>query len=181
MKFTALDIPGLVVVEPDVHVDNRGFFFESYNKEIFAQNGVDVQFVQDNHSKSSKGVLRGLHFQVPPYAQDKLIRVTKGKVLDVAVDIRRSSSTYGKWVSVELDEDNKKMLFIPKGFAHGFLCLSEVVEFEYKVSGYYNAENSHGIMWNDPDLAIEWPVQDPVLSEKDKGNFKFKDLPEFFE
>lgn len=169
MKFIKLDIPGLVLIEPSVFSDERGFFMESYNRKVFAENGIDMEFVQDNHSRSSKGVLRGLHFQKPPFAQDKIIRVTKGEVYDVAVDIRPQSPTFGKWSGVVLSEENKKMFFIPAGFAHGFLVLSDVADFQYKCSNFYSKESEGGILWNDPDLNIDWPKLDNIiLSDKDK-------------
>ncbi|MFH1749525.1 MAG: dTDP-4-dehydrorhamnose 3,5-epimerase [bacterium] len=180
MRFEPLSIDGLVVITPKVFEDDRGFFLESYNKKVFEENGIDVNFVQDNHSHSSKGILRGLHFQLEPFAQDKLVRVTRGKVWDVVVDIRKSSKTFGKWEAVELSEDNKKMFFIPKGFAHAFLTLSDNVDLTYKVSNFYSAEYDQGLLWNDPDIGIKWPIRDPILSEKDKNQPKLKDLKNFF-
>jgi dTDP-4-dehydrorhamnose 3,5-epimerase len=168
MNFTKLSIDGLVVVEPQVFTDDRGFFMETYSKKIFADNGITVDFVQDNHSQSTKGVLRGLHFQKPPFAQDKLIRCTRGEVLDIAVDIRKNSPTFGQYETVILSEENKKMFFIPTGFAHGFLVLSDIADFQYKCSNFYNKESEGGILWNDSDINIDWPKLDLILSEKDK-------------
>lgn len=166
-NFTKLSIDGLVVVEPRVFGDGRGFFLESYKKSEFESNGINVDFKQDNHSVSTKGVLRGLHYQKPPAAQAKLVRVIKGAVWDVAVDIRRESPTFKKWVAVELSEENKKMLFIPEGFAHGFLALSDEVHLMYKCSNEYTPESDAGIIWNDPEIAVTWPSGTPLLSEKD--------------
>ena len=168
MKFNDLSLPGLKLIEPDVFADNRGFFYESYSKKKFQEEGgIDIVFVQDNHSKSTRGVLRGIHFQLPPYAQDKLVRVIQGEVFDVAVDIRKDSPTFGKWEGVTLSSENKKILFIPQGFAHGFQVISETAEFEYKVSNFYSKEHEQGFIWNDPIVGIEWPIHNPILSEKD--------------
>jgi len=168
--FTKTKIEGLVIVEPSVFADDRGFFMETYSKKVFNENGIDVEFVQDNHSRSTKGVLRGLHFQKPPFAQDKLIRCTRGEVLDVAVDIRANSPTFGQYEAVLLSEENKKMFFIPKGFAHGFLVLSDVADFQYKCSNFYNKESEGGLLYNDSKIAIDWPKLDVelILSDKDK-------------
>ncbi len=174
--FEELAISGLILVKPQVFSDERGFFLERYNKKIFKKNGIDVDFVQDNHSQSRKGVLRGLHFQVPPFAQDKLVWVVRGEVLDVAVDIRKNSPTFGKWESAVLSEVNRYMLFMPGGFAHGFLALSEKVDLSYKVSSYYCRECDRGIIWNDPDIGIAWGIENPVLSKKDALNKRLKDL-----
>jgi dTDP-4-dehydrorhamnose 3,5-epimerase len=176
MQIEKNHIEGLMVIKPDVFEDPRGYFFESYNEEKFRQLGIDFRFLQDNESKSAKGVLRGLHFQVPPYQQGKLVRVIKGKVLDVAVDLRRSSATYGKWAAIELSEQNKWMYWIPAGFAHGFLTLEENTVFFYKCTQVYNKESERGIIWNDPDLAIKWGTEQPVVSEKDKTAGKFRDF-----
>ncbi|MCW1949669.1 MAG: dTDP-4-dehydrorhamnose 3,5-epimerase [Candidatus Shapirobacteria bacterium] len=173
--FTKTKIDGLVIIQPSVFSDDRGFFMETYSKKIFAENGIDVEFVQDNHSNSTKGVLRGLHFQKPPFAQDKLVRCTRGEVLDVAVDIRPNSPTFGQYESVLLTEENKTMFFIPKGFAHGFLVLSDIAEFQYKCSNFYNKESEGGLLYNDPQVAIDWNVRADlvsapqlILSDKDK-------------
>jgi len=169
-------IEGLLVIKPDVFEDPRGYFFESYNEEKFRQLGIDEKFLQDNESKSGKGVLRGLHFQVPPYQQGKLVRVIKGAVLDVAVDLRTSSQTYGQWASIELSEKNKWMYWIPSGFAHGFLTLEENTVFFYKCTQVYHRESESGIFWNDPDLNIKWGTNQPVASEKDKSAGRFRDF-----
>jgi dTDP-4-dehydrorhamnose 3,5-epimerase len=169
MDFIKTDIDGLILIKPKVHTDHRGFFLESYSAPTFAAAGINCVFVQDNHSKSmSKGVIRGLHFQTPPVEQSKLVRVIRGAVFDVAVDLRRGSPTFGKWMGFELSERNFNMLFIPKGFAHGFCTLEENTEIVYKVDNPYSREHDAGIIWNDPDLSITWPVSEPVLSEKDE-------------
>ncbi|GAB6077184.1 dTDP-4-dehydrorhamnose 3,5-epimerase [Desulfurobacterium crinifex] len=169
-EFIRTEIPEVIIVKPKVFSDERGFFMETYKKSDFVKVGIDTDFVQDNHSKSVKGVLRGLHYQLEPKAQGKLVRCIKGRIFDVAVDIRKGSPTFGKWVGVELSEENKLMLWIPKGFAHGFLTLSEEAEIVYKVSGgEYSPEHDRSIRWNDPDIGIEWPLEgEPILSEKDK-------------
>ena len=170
MPFQKTDIPGLLVFEPDVFEDSRGYFFESYNENIFRQGGIDIRWVQDNQSSSMAGVIRGLHYQLPPFSQSKLIRVLKGKILDVAVDIRKGSSTYGKVFSQKLSAKNKKQLFIPAGFAHGFSVLSEKAEVMYKCDGFYNKECEAGIIYNDPELNIDWgvPAELAIISDKDK-------------
>lgn len=170
MKATRLAIPDVILFEPKVFGDDRGFFFESFNLQKFEETvGHKVNFVQDNHSRSAKSVLRGLHYQLAPHAQGKLIRVTQGEVFDVAVDIRRSSPTFGKWVGVNLSAENKNLLWIPEGFAHGFLTLSDNVDFLYKTTNYYAPTAEGCISWNDPALAIEWPISiSPILSDKDK-------------
>lgn len=176
-------IEGLKVIEPQVFGDNRGYFMETYNYNDFKEAGIDCEFVQDNQSASKKGVLRGLHFQIH-YPQDKLVRVIKGRVFDVAVDLRKGSKTYGKWFGVELTEENKKQFFIPKDFAHGFLVLSDYAEFCYKVTDFYHPNDEGGLMWNDPDIGVEWPMPegmteaDLILSEKDKVNWSYKELLE---
>ena len=169
-------IEGLLVIKPDVFEDERGYFFESYNEERFRQLGFEVRFLQDNESKSGKDVLRGLHFQVPPYEQGKLVRVIKGAVQDVAVDLRKSSPTYGQWISIELSEKNKWMYWIPAGFAHGFLTLEENTVLFYKCTQVYNKESERGIFWNDTDLRIKWGIYKPLVSEKDKTAGKFRDF-----
>ena len=172
-KFKRIDtdIEGLYVVEPTVFGDNRGYFMETYSKEDFKEIGIDYEFVQDNQSKSKKGVLRGLHFQ-KENTQGKLVRVIKGAVFDVVVDLRRDSQTYGKWYGVELTEENKKMFFIPPYFAHGFLVLSDEAVFNYKCTNLYAPEYDGGLLWNDPEVGIEWPldgIDEIILSEKDKN------------
>lgn len=176
--FTKTKIEGLVIIEPSVFGDERGFFMETYSKKVFAENGISIEFVQDNHSRSTKGVLRGLHFQKPPFAQDKLVRCTKGEVLDVAVDIRTDSPTFGQYEAVLLSEENKKMFFIPKGFAHAFLVLSDIADFQYKCSDFYNKESEGGVLWSDPSIAIDWPKLDVELnlSEKDQNWPKLEEV-----
>ncbi|HGU1041627.1 TPA: dTDP-4-dehydrorhamnose 3,5-epimerase, partial [Escherichia coli] len=160
MNVIKTEIPDVLIFEPKVFGDERGFFFESFNQKVFEEAvGRKVEFVQDNHSKSSKGVLRGLHYQLEPYAQGKLVRCVVGEVFDVAVDIRKSSPTFGKWVGVNLSAENKRQLWIPEGFAHGFLVLSETAEFVYKTTNYYYSESDRGIIWNDPMLKIQWPLE----------------------
>ena len=183
MEVIKTDIEGVVIIEPKVFGDERGYFSESYSERDFNSQVREVTFVQDNESKSSYGVLRGLHFQRPPYAQSKLVRVVKGKVLDVAVDLRRGSTTYGKYVSVELSEENHRQVFIPKGFAHGFVVLSDEAIFQYKCDNFYSPEHEKAIAWNDPDLGIDWklPSDVLVLSAKDRCNPLFRDLESFFE
>lgn len=167
-KFSKVEeIPDLIIIEPVVFNDNRGFFMETYSYREFEKAGIKEKFVQDNHSKSVKGVLRGLHFQIKPFAQSKLVRCIKGEIFDVAVDIRPDSPTFRKWFAIVLSEENKKMIYIPKGFAHGFVTLSDVAEVEYKVDSFYSPEHERGIIWNDPEIAIKWPVEVPILSSKD--------------
>jgi dTDP-4-dehydrorhamnose 3,5-epimerase len=176
MKIIQTGIDGLLVVEPDIFEDPRGYFFESFHREKLSQLGLAADFVQDNESLSQKGVLRGLHFQRPPFAQGKLVRVVKGSVLDVALDIRKGSPSYGKSASRILSESNKLMMWIPVGFAHGFLTLEDNTIFQYKCTGYYNRSSEAAIRWNDPDLAIDWGIDQPSLSEKDRNAPFFKDL-----
>jgi dTDP-4-dehydrorhamnose 3,5-epimerase len=180
MEFQPLAIPDVILITPRVFEDERGYFFESYKQDEFAQNGIHAVFVQENRSRSKKGVLRGLHFQKPPHAQDKLVSVTRGEILDVAVDIRKSSPSFGKWVGARLSEDNHQMLFIPKGFAHGFVALSDIADMHYKVSDVYNAASEGGVIWSDHDLGIDWGVEQPILSEKDAVFPRLKDLGEVF-
>lgn len=168
-NFIKCDIPGLVIIEPRVFEDDRGFFLEAYKKSEFIENGIDTGFCQDNHSLSSKGVIRGLHYQKPPYAQAKLVRVVRGAVWDVAVDIRRDSPTFRKWAAVELSGDNRKMFYIPEGFAHGFAALTDEVHLLYKCSNEYSHLHDAGILWSDPEIDVNWPVINPVLSSKDAG------------
>ena len=176
MKITKTDLEGLVVIQPNVFRDSRGYFLESYKKQLLAQNVLHVDFVQDNESLSQKNVLRGLHFQDPPYAQGKLVRVIKGSVLDVAVDIRKKSPTYGKHVALELTEENKTMLYIPPGFAHGFTTMADQTIFSYKCTEVYYKDSEDCILWNDAELKIDWKVSNPVLSEKDKNGKRFMDF-----
>lgn len=168
MELIQTSIPEVLLIRPDVYSDDRGYFMESFHSEKFSALGITFTFVQDNESKSQKNVLRGLHYQLPPFAQGKLIRVIKGAVLDIAVDIRRNSSTFGKWVSMELSEYNKQIAWIPTGFAHGFLTLEDDTIFTYKCTGLYNKASEGSIRWNDPDLNIDWGIKSPLLSEKDK-------------
>lgn len=177
-NFNKTKIDGVYIVEPKVFGDNRGYFMENYNQEHFAEAGLNMTFVQDNESKSSKGVLRGLHFQ-RKHSQGKLVRVTKGEVFDVAVDLRYGSPTYGMWEGVILSEENKKQFYIPEGFAHGFLVLSDEAVFNYKCTDFYAPEYDGGFMWNDPDINIKWPldnIEEIILSDKDKNHPNLKDL-----
>lgn len=181
MKITPTAIADVLIIEPRVFGDDRGFFFESYNREVFRQGtGLDLNFVQDNHSRSAKGVLRGLHYQIEQ-AQGKLVRVVRGAVFDVAVDIRKSSATFGQWVGVELTEDNHRQLWVPPGFAHGFLTLSESADFLYKTTDYYAPAHERCIAWNDPALEIEWPLQglSPQISGKDQAGLLMADAVTF--
>lgn len=168
MEFEKTTIEGLLIIKPRIFNDERGYFYESYNKTSFAENGLDIEFVQDNQSLSQKGVLRGLHFQAPPFEQGKLVRVIKGSVLDVAVDIRPHSPTYGQYVSVLLSGENKTQFWIPPGFAHGFLTLEDNTLFCYKCTGPYSKESEGAILWNDPQLNIDWNIEKPIVSKKDQ-------------
>lgn len=181
MNAIQLEIPELFVFEPKVFGDDRGFFFESFNMRLFNDAvGREIEFVQDNHSRSSRNVLRGLHYQLPPMAQGKLVRVVQGAVLDVAVDIRKSSPTFGKWVSVVLSAENKRQLWIPEGFAHGFLTLSDSAEFLYKTTNYYSPELERCIAWNDSAIGINWSNETaPSLSAKDSQGFRLDDAELF--
>lgn len=178
MKVIDTLIDGVLIIEPHIFEDSRGYFFESFSQREFDDKVSKTVFVQDNESKSSYGVLRGLHFQKPPFAQSKLVRCIRGKVLDVAVDIRVGSPTFGKWVSCELTEDNHRQFFIPKGFAHGFSVLSEIAVFQYKCDEFYHPESEGAIAWNDPDLKIDWklPMNEVILSEKDRCHDLLKDM-----
>ena len=176
MEIIKTRINELILIQPSVFPDPRGYFFESYKKEEFRGLGIDADFVQDNESMSQKNVLRGLHFQKPPFAQGKLVRVVTGSVLDVAVDLRKDSGTYGKWESAVLSAENKLMMWIPEGFAHGFLVLEDNTIFQYKCTNYYNKESESGIIWNDPDLEIDWGIENPLVSEKDLRGKPFKDI-----
>lgn len=178
MKFIETKIPGVVIIEPKIIGDNRGYFFESFNLKKIEEYIGNITFVQDNESKSKKGVLRGLHFQTPPYEQAKLVRCIEGSILDVTVDIRKESPTYGKHITIELSDENKRQLFVPKGFAHGFVVLSETAVIAYKVDNYYAPNHESGIKWDDKELAIDWRIrtEDILLSEKDKNLSNFKDI-----
>lgn len=185
MRLVDEPLPGVKLLCPEVHEDHRGFFMESYSRLRFSKVGIDVDFVQDNHSRSVRGVLRGLHYQLGQ-PQAKLVRATRGRVFDVVVDIRRGSPTFGRWTGTELSEDNRLQLFAPVGFAHGFIVLSETAEFQYKCSDYYSAEEERGLPWDDPEIGIQWPLEglEPVLSERDRGwrslaSTSPDDLPEY--
>lgn len=182
MEFKRTKIADVVVCKPAIYKDGRGYFYESFKKELFEEFiGKPINFCQDNEAKSTKGVLRGLHYQLPPYAQSKLVRVVKGHVLDIAVDIRKSSPTFGQYEAVELSEDNKLQLFIPKGFAHGYVVLSEEAIFSYKVDNYYHKETERGIIYNDASLKIDWKLaeKDLIISEKDTKQPLFKNADLF--
>jgi dTDP-4-dehydrorhamnose 3,5-epimerase len=177
LNVVATAIPDVVILQPQVHGDRRGFFLESWNRSAFADAGIDAEFVQDNHSRSSRGTLRGLHYQVQQ-TQGKLVRVAAGAVFDVAVDLRRSAPTFGQWVGAILSDENQEFLWVPPGFAHGFLVLSETADFLYKCTDYYAPEHERSIAWNDPDLAIDWPVPagvDLLLSDRDRKAGAFRD------
>lgn len=181
IKVTSCDIEGLYIIEPSVFGDERGYFMETYNQNDFKEAGLDMVFVQDNQSMSVKGVLRGLHYQ-KEFPQGKLVRVVRGTVFDVAVDLRTSSKTYGSWFGVELSAENKKQFYIPEGFAHGFLVLSDEAEFCYKCTDFYHPGDEGGLAWNDPEIGIQWPIEDDmklVISEKDQTWFGFKDTFKF--
>ena len=177
MKFVPSGIPGVIIVEPDVHTDVRGFFLETYHADKYREGGIVDVFVQDNHSRSAGGTIRGLHLQLRR-PQGKLIHVIEGSIFDVAVDVRRGSPTFGKWVGVTLSADNYRQCYIPKGFAHGFAVTSPVAQVEYKCTDVYDASSEIGIAWNDPALGIDWPVSDPVLSERDKRHPRLADAAE---
>lgn len=183
MKIIKTKLDGVVIIEPKVFSDDRGYFFESFSQKRFEEEVCKTVFVQDNESKSSYGVLRGLHFQKPPFAQSKLVRVVKGKVLDVAVDIRKGSPTFGQYVSVELSEENKRQFFVPRGFAHGFSVLSEEAIFQYKCDNYYAPESEGAIIWNDTEIRIDWklPKNDIVLSAKDQVNSSLRNSEYLFD
>jgi len=177
MEFKKLSIDGLVLINPKIHKDSRGYFYETFNDRLFKKNGIDINFLQDNESLSVKGILRGLHFQNPPYGQGKLVRVGSGSILDVAVDIRKNSKTYGQYESMLLSEENKLMFWIPEGFAHGFLSLENNTKLIYKCTNIYNRDSESGIKWNDKKLNIDWNYTDPLVSEKDDELLEFN----FFE
>lgn len=181
MKFTRLTIPDIVIVEPQVFGDERGFFLESWHRQKFTDGGIDIDFVQDNHSRSSQGILRGLHYQTE-HTQGKLVRVTQGEIFDVAVDIRRSSTHFGQWVGAYLSADNRKMLWVPVGFAHGYYVTSETAEVMYKCTDYYAPEHEHSLLWNDPAIGIKWPLvsdEPPTLSAKDNQGMLIADAVVF--
>lgn len=185
MNVIKTKIEGLLIIEPQVFGDERGFFVETYNKKRYVEAGIATEFVQDNLSKSTKGVLRGLHYQIPPFAQGKLVQVISGKVLDVAVDIRFGSSTFGEYVAVELSGENKKQFWIPPGFAHGFVSLEDDTIFSYKCTNVYNPQSEKGIMWNDPDINVDWQlekygIKEPIISDKDSKNVLLKDIEKDF-
>ncbi|MDI9341473.1 MAG: dTDP-4-dehydrorhamnose 3,5-epimerase [Sediminibacterium sp.] len=180
MEITETKLKGCFIIQPKVFEDARGHFFESYNADVFKKAGLDLQFVQDNQSLSNAGVLRGLHFQNPPFAQGKLVRVITGAVYDVAVDIRKNSPTYGQYVGIELSGQNKTMFYIPEGFAHGFLTLQDNTIFSYKCTNVYNKPSEGCVLWNDPDLGINWNVTEPVLSAKDMEGTLFRDFVSAF-
>lgn len=177
MKVTELKLKGAYIIEPDVFTDDRGYFMETFQRHRYKEHGIDHEFVQDNLSFSDKGILRGLHYQYP-HSQAKLMQVLQGEILDVIVDIRRGSPTFGKWSSITLSHENKKQLLVPEGMAHGFCVLSETALFTYKCSDYYMPESEKGILWSDPDIGIDWPIDDPVLSNKDIMLPFLKDVPE---
>ena len=177
MKFLQTELEGVLVVEPDVHRDDRGFFLETYHHGKYAEGGIDATFVQDNHSKSGRGTLRGLHAQWRR-PQGKLVRVLDGEIFDVAVDLRRSSPTFGRWVGVTLDSVNHRQIWVPPGFLHGFCVVSETAEVEYKCTDLYDPGGELGVLWNDPDIGIAWPVDEPVLSGKDQTAPRLRDVPE---
>ena len=180
MNIITTNLPGVIVIEPKLYVDKRGFFLETFREDVLLQAGINVHFVQDNHTRSSQGVLRGLHYQMTQ-TQGKLVRVAAGSVFDVVVDVRSGSPTFGQWFGTELNEDNIKMIYVPPGFAHGFVVLSETADFIYKCTDYYHPESEQGIAWDDPDLNIDWSVAEIAekisLSDKDKQNVKLKDQP----
>lgn len=180
MNIITTNLPGVIVIEPKVYGDKRGFFLETFREDVLLQAGINAHFVQDNHTRSSQGVLRGLHYQMTQ-TQGKLVRVAAGSVFDVVVDVRSGSPTFGQWYGTELNEDNLKMIYVPPGFAHGFVVLSETADFIYKCTDYYHPESEQGIAWDDPDLNIDWSIAEIAekisLSDKDKQNVKLKDQP----
>ena len=183
MKIITTNLPGVIVFEPKKFGDKRGFFLETFRADVLQDAGINTQFVQDNHSRSSKGVLRGLHYQMTQ-TQGKLVRVATGAVFDVAVDVRHGSPTFGQWYGAQLDEDNMRMMYVPPGYAHGFVVLSDTTDFIYKCTNYYHPESEQGIAWDDPDIGIKWPITEIALSDKDKNNSRLKDqtsdkLPDF--
>jgi dTDP-4-dehydrorhamnose 3,5-epimerase len=177
MRIRRTPIPEVLIIEPDLFGDERGFFMETWHAEKYAEQGLDVQFVQDNQSRSRRGVLRGLHYQLNQ-PQGKLVRVTAGRVFDVAVDIRRDSPTFGRWVGMELNDEDHRQFYVPPGFAHGFSVLSDSADFLYKCTDFYTPEDEHGILWNDPDIGIQWPGSDFLVSDKDSKNPLLKNMDE---
>lgn len=176
MEFKELSIAGLFEIIPTPHSDERGFFMRTFDVKEFKAYGLSREWVQENHSRSEKkGIIRGLHFQKEPLAETKLIRCIRGEIFDVAVDLRKESATFGKWMGMVLSEENRKMFFIPRGFAHGFCTLTEISEVVYKVDNFYSRDHEIGLIWNDPDLNIEWPIKDPILSDKDRKNMRLDD------
>mgnify|MGYP000593995604 CR=1 FL=1 len=179
MKIIERKLKGVFEINPEPNRDKRGFFMRTYDYKIFAEYGLNYEWVQENHSHSiKKGIIRGLHFQFPPFAETKLVRCIRGAIFDVFVDLRKDSLTFGKWDSIKLSEENKKMILVPKGFAHGYCTLSKDSDVLYKVDQFYNPESEGGILWNDPDLNIEWPFSEMILSEKDKNNITFSEFKE---
>jgi len=176
MEFSARKLKGVFEISLKPRMDERGFFMRSYDVELFKKEGLNFNWVQENHSRSEKkNIIRGLHFQLPPFAETKLVRCIQGAILDVFVDLRKDSSTFGQWDSIELSAENKKMVLIPRGFAHGFCTLTDISEVVYKVDNYYSKESERGLIWNDPDLKINWPTKNPILSIKDQTNMKFSE------
>ncbi len=180
MNVVSTELEGVLIIEPRVFSDRRGWFFENYNRREFVAAGIDAVFVQDNHSKSCARTVRGMHFQAPPHAQAKLVRVVVGEIYDVVVDIRRASTTYGRWHGITLSARDHRMLYVPEGFAHGFCVLSETAEVCYKCSDFYAPETGRGIRWDDPTLGIDWPVAAPILSAQDRAHPLLRDLAPFF-
>ena len=181
MKFNATDLPGVILVEPAIHGDARGFFVETYHEQRYITGGIAERFVQDNHSRSKRGTLRGLHAQLEK-PQGKLVRVVEGEIFDVAVDVRRGSPTFGRWVGETLSAENFRQLYVPPGFVHGFCVLSESAQVVYKVTAFYDRDDEYGVVWNDPDVGIDWPIEDPMLSDKDRAAPRLRDvekLPEY--
>jgi len=177
MRFLTTELPGVLIIEPDVHRDARGFFLESYHAQKYQDGGLPLRFVQDNHSSSIRGTVRGLHAQ-DRRPQGKLLRVIQGEVFDVAVDIRRGSATFGRWVGIRLSAENFRQCYIPPGFAHGFAVLSESAQLEYKCTDYYDPSDEISVLWNDPEIGIAWPVENPTLSPKDRGARRLRDIAE---
>ena len=176
MELRELEIRGVFEIIPEPHKDERGFFMRTYDSEFFEKYGLNRKWIQENHSRSEKkGIIRGLHFQLDPFRETKLVRCIKGEIFDVAVDLRKDSLTFSKWIGIILSEENKKSFYIPRGFAHGFCTISNKTEVLYKVDNYYSPEYERGLIWNDPDIAIDWPAENPILSAKDRENMRLKD------